>query len=201
MITLGLTGSIGMGKSTAAGMLRRMGVPVYCADEAVHRLLGPGGAAVADVAALYPAAIRHESGKAFIDRAALGHAAFADRGLMKRLEGILHPLARKAEQDFLKRARAQRRKLVVLDIPLLLETGGQSRVDAVLVVHAPSFVQRQRVMARPGMTQEKLRAVLARQMPAARKLRYADYIIPTGLGHAFTWKKLKKLVQGGQGIG
>jgi dephospho-CoA kinase len=191
MIILGLTGSVGMGKSTAAREFRRMGIPVHDADKAVHRLLGRGGKAVAAVAAAFPGV---EKGGA-IDRAALGGLVFSDPSALKRLEAILHPLVRQAERAFLARARRRRRKLVVLDIPLLFETGGEARCDKVLVVSAPRRVQLARVMARPGMTAERLAGVEARQMPDAEKRRRADIIIETGLDRHHRLAKLHRALR------
>lgn len=191
MIVLGLTGSVGMGKSTAARELRRMGVPVHDADKAVHHLLGRGGKAVAAVAAAFPGV---EKGGA-IDRAALGRRVFSDPAALKQLEAILHPRVRQAERAFLARARRQRRKLVVLDIPLLYETGGEKRCDKVLVVSAPRRIQLARVMARPGMTAERLAGVKARQMPDAEKRRRADIVIETGLDRRHSLAKLHRAVR------
>ena len=188
MIVLGLTGSIGMGKSTAARQLRRLGFPVHDADAVVHRLLARGGAAVTAIAAAFPGVVRDGA----VDRRALGGLVFGNPVLLKRLEAILHPLVRQAEHKFLARARRQRRRLVVLDIPLLFETGGQARCDAVAVVSAPPFVQARRVLARPGMTPERLEAIRRSQMADADKRRRADVIIPTGRGYR---PALRALVQ------
>ena len=191
MIILCLTGSVGMGKSTAAREFRRMRIPVYDADKAVHRLLGRGGKAVAAVAAAFPGV---EKGGA-IDRAALGRLVFSDPAALKRLEAILHPLVRQAERAFLARARRRRRKLVVLDIPLLFETGGEARCDKVVVVSAPRRVQLARVMARPGMTADRLAGVEARQMPDAEKRRRADIVIETGLDRRHSLAKLHRALR------
>ena len=177
MYLLGLTGSIAMGKSTAAETFRALGVPVFDADAAVHRLLAAGGGAVAEVGAAFPAC-RTDAG---IDRRALGRLAFADPAVLGRLEGILHPRVRALERRFLGRCAALRRPLVVLDIPLLFETAGERLVDGVAVVSAPGLVQAQRVLRRPGMTPERLAAIRARQLPDAEKRRRADFVIPTGL--------------------
>jgi dephospho-CoA kinase len=197
MIVLGLTGSIGMGKSTAAAMLRRLGVPLHDADAAVHRLLGPGGAAVARVAAAFPgaAAVDARSGKRRVDRGALGRLVFADPAALRRLEAILHPLVRADEQRFRRRMAGRHRPLIVLDIPLLFESGGDRRCDATLVVTAPPRVQRARVMARPGMTAERFAAILAKQMPDAAKRRRADFVVPTGLGRNATLRRLAGIVR------
>ena len=192
MIVLGLTGSVGMGKSTAAAMLRRLGVPVHDADATVHRLMAPGGAAVAAVAKAFPDTRRKDGG---IDRVALGRRVFADAKALQRLERTLHPLVRQSQQRFLDAARARREPLVVLDVPLLFETGGKARWDKVLVVSAPAAVQRARVMARPGMTEARFRAILAKQMPDAEKRRRADYVVPSGLGRALTYRRLKRILR------
>jgi dephospho-CoA kinase len=191
MKVLGLTGSLGMGKTTAARMLRDLGIPVHDADVEVHRLLGPGGAAVRAVEAAFPGVKRGKS----IDRAALGRLVFADPKALRRLEKILHPLVRKAERKFLAQARRERRPLVVLDIPLLFETRGERRCDGVLVVSAPRAIQLARVMARPGMTKARLAAVEARQMPDAQKRRRADFVIPTGLGRRHSLQALRRALE------
>ena len=192
MIVLGLTGSVGMGKSTAASMFRQLGVPVHDSDAAVHRLLAPGGAAVPAVAAAFPGVTDKQGG---IDRGTLGARVFGDGRALKRLERILHPLVRRSQARFLKQARARRVPLVVLDIPLLFETGGEKRCDAVVVVSAPPWVQRARVMARPNMTEGRFRAILAKQMPDREKRRRADYIVPSGVGRAVTYRRLMRLVR------
>jgi dephospho-CoA kinase len=192
MIVLGLTGSVGMGKSTAAAMFRRLGVPVHDSDAAVHRLLAPRGEAAAAVAAAFPEARAADGG---IDRAVLGRRVFADPPALRRLERILHPLVRRSQDRFLKRARARRERLVVLDIPLLFETGGSARCDLVMVVSAPASLQRARVMARPGMTAERFRAILAKQTPDAEKRRRADVVVPSGLGRALTFRRITALVR------
>jgi dephospho-CoA kinase len=191
MIVVGLTGSIGMGKSTAAALLRRLGVPVHDADAAVHRLLGRGGAAVKAVAAAFPGTAR----KAGIDRAALGRRVFGDAASLRRLEDILHPLVRADTDRFLRRMAARRVPLVVLDIPLLFESGGARRCDAVIVVSAPAFLQRARVLARPGMSAARLAAILAKQMPDGEKRRRADFVVPTGLGRRLTLRRLAEIVR------
>jgi dephospho-CoA kinase len=192
MIVLGLTGSVGMGKSTAAAMLRRLGVPVHDSDAVVHRLLAPGGAAVPAVAAAFPGVSDKAGG---IDRGTLGARVFGDGRALKRLERIVHPLVRQSQARFLKEARARRTPLVVLDIPLLFETGGEKRCDAVVVVSAPPWVQRARVMARPNMTEARFRAILEKQMPDHEKRRRADYVVMSGLGRAVTYRRLMRLVQ------
>jgi dephospho-CoA kinase len=174
---LGLTGSIGMGKSTAAAALRRMGVAVHDSDLEVHRLLARGGAGVAPVARVFPGVEREGA----IDRQALGARVFNDPLALKRLEGIVHPLVSRASRAFLAAASRRRARAVVLDVPLLFESGGETRCDAVIVVSAPSFLQRQRVLRRAGMNAAKFAGILARQMPDAAKRRRADFVVSTGL--------------------
>ncbi|PZV38618.1 dephospho-CoA kinase [Mesorhizobium kowhaii] len=176
MIVLGLTGSIGMGKSTTAKMFAEAGVPVHDSDEAVHRLYA--GKAAPLVEAAFPGT----TSAGVVDRAKLGERVLGDATALKRLEAIIHPLVRADADAFLARHRAAGAPLAVLDIPLLFETGGRNRVDKVVVVTAPAEVQRQRVLARPGMTEEKLASILAKQVPDAEKRRQADFIIDTGQG-------------------
>ena len=192
MIILGLTGSIGMGKSTAAGMLRRLGVPVHDADRTVHRLLGRGGAAVAAVERAFGPEVIAEGA---VDRPRLGARVFGDGVALKRLEAILHPQVRRAERRFLVQSATQRRPVVALDVPLLFETGGERRVDATVVVTAPAFLQRLRVLARPGMSADRLVAILARQTPDTEKRRRADFLVPTGLGKGPALRRLKRIVR------
>ena len=190
MFVLGLTGSIGMGKTTAANMLRRMGVPLHDADREVHRLLAKGGAAVAAVEAAFPGVVVDGA----VDRQRLGAQVFEDRAALKRLEGILHPAVRRATRTFLGRQARAGRSLVVLDIPLLFEAGGAALCDAVVVVTAPPFVQRTRVMGRRGMTAARFHAILAKQMPDREKRRRADFIVKTGLSKAATLRQLRAIV-------
>jgi dephospho-CoA kinase len=197
MKVLGLTGSIGMGKTTAALLLRRLGVPVHDADAAVHRLLGKGGAAVPAIAADFPGVVRDGA----VDRTALGARVFTDPGAMRRLERILHPLVRQDSARFLKRARRGAARVAVLDVPLLFEVGRDRDCDATLVVSAPPFVQRARVLARPGMTERRFGEVLARQMPDAQKRRRADYVVPTGLGRRLTLRRLRRVLKDLRGSG
>ncbi len=188
MIVLGLTGSIGMGKSTAAAMLRRLGLPVHDADRTVHALLARGGKAVPAIALQFPAAI--EDGA--VDRRRLGAAVFGDKPALARLEAILHPLVRAEEGKFLARQRRARRAMVVLDIPLLLESGAAHRVDRVIVVSCTAFLKERRVMARPGMTREKFADIKKSQMDDGRKRRLADLVVPTGAGRRFTFRRLRR---------
>ena len=190
MIVLGLTGSIAMGKSTAAAMFRRLGVPVYDADRAVHCLLSRGGAAVLPVAAAFPGVVVEGA----IDRRLLAARVFGDTGALRELEGILHPLVARERRRFLHAARRQGRRLVVLDIPLLFETGGERTCDAVAVVSAAASVQYARLLRRPGMSAERIATIMRRQMPDKEKRRRADFIIPTGLGKAMTYAAIRGIV-------
>jgi dephospho-CoA kinase len=191
MRVLGLTGSIAMGKSTAALLLRGLRIPVHDADAAIHRLLGPGGAGVEQVAAAFPGTKSSDA----IDRARLGAQVFADPAALRRLEAILHPLAAQSGRRFLARHARNRRPVVCLDVPLLLETSGARRCDFVVVVSASAMLQRQRALARPGMTTEKLAGILARQMPDAAKRRRADLVAISGLGRLATLRALKKALR------
>lgn len=188
MIIVGLTGSIGMGKSETAKMFRRLDIPVYDADAAVHALYAPGGAAVAPIAEAFPGVVTAGG----VDRQALGARVLNDRAALARLEAIVHPLVGQAQAAFLDQAQAEGRDIVVLDVPLLFETGGSARVDVTVVVSAPPEVQRDRVLARPGMTADKFEAILAKQVPDADKRARADFIIDTsrGLDPAFDQVKV-----------
>lgn len=186
MIVVGLTGSIGMGKTTAAAMFRCQRVPVFDSDAFVHRLYAPGGAGVAAIAAIAPACVQNGA----VDRNCLGAAVAQDPTIWSALEGLIHPLVVNGQRRFLRSASINRHRMAVLDIPLLFETGAQRRADAVIVVSAPGFVQRQRVLRRPGMTPERLRSILARQMPDLVKRRRADIVVPTGLGRGITFRAL-----------
>jgi dephospho-CoA kinase len=192
VIVLGLTGSIGMGKSTASKTLRRLGVPLFDADAVVHRLLAPGGEAVVAVAAGF-SGVRDDHGG--IDRQKLGRVVFGDQAALRRLEGILHPMVRRAERRFVARARARREKLVVLDIPLLFESGGVARCDYVLVMSAPLRLQRARVMRRPGMSESRFAEILRAQMPDREKRRRADFVVATALGRSVSFRRLKAIVR------
>jgi len=176
MIVLGLTGSIGMGKSTTAKMFAEAGVPVHDSDETVHRLYS--GEAAPLVEAAFPGATH----SGVVDRVRLAGKVLGDPAALKRLEAIVHPLVRADADAFLARSRAAGAPLAVLDIPLLFETGGRGRVDKVVVVTASPQVQRERVLARPGMSEEKFTAILAKQVPDAEKRRLADFVVDTGQG-------------------
>jgi dephospho-CoA kinase len=182
VIVLGLTGSIGMGKSTTAAMFADEGALVWDADAAVHDLYALGGSAVEAVEAAFPGV----SGPEGVDRAKLAAALRADPDGYARLEAIVHPLVREHRADLMAEARGAGARLLVLDIPLLMETGGDAEVDAVVVATAPAEVQRQRVLSRPGMTRERFEEILARQTPDVVKRAQADFVIEThkGLDHA-----------------
>lgn len=185
---IGLTGSIGMGKSTVAGMFRKLGVPVFDADAEVRRVQGPGGRALAAIEAAFPGAT-HQGG---LHRDKLGAAVFGNPQALRRLEQILHPLVAEAQSAFLGAHRLK--PAIVLDVPLLFEKGGWRNCDLTVVVSAPYRVQRARVLARPGMTREKFAAILKTQLPDRQKRRRADIVIETGRGRRLTWLAVRRLV-------
>ncbi|MBI1340607.1 dephospho-CoA kinase [bacterium] len=191
MIKLGLTGSIGMGKSTTAAMFAARGVPVYDADAAVHAAYAAGGEAVAPLEWAFGHVIAEHGG---VDRAALRERVVGDAEMMRKLESIIHPIVARAQRSFLETAEADGAELVLLDIPLLFETGGDRRVDAVVVVSAPPEVQRARVLSRPGMTESAFEAILAKQTPDAIKRRRADFVINTGYGRAYAEAQVDQLL-------
>ena len=188
---IGLTGSIGMGKSTAAAMLRAAGLPVFDADAEVHRMMAPGGAAVAPIEAAFPGTVCEGA----VNRRALGDLVFADTEALRRLERIVHPLVGRAERAFLRRAARERRQAVVRDVPLLFETGGEKRCDWTVVVSAPARIQAARVLARPGVTRELLDSVRAKQTPDAVKRKRADVVVPTGAGLRLTRDRLNAMLR------
>lgn len=188
MIVLGLTGSIGMGKSTTARMFRESGVPVHDSDETVHRLYA--GKAAPLIEERFPGVV-HDG---VVDREKLARAVLGQPEALKDLERIVHPLVRADADAFLERHRQAGARLVLLDIPLLFETGGEDRVDRIVVVTAPADVQRERVLARPGMTTEKFEAILARQVPDAEKRRRADFLIDTGQGMDAARRRVAEIV-------
>ncbi|GIM03360.1 hypothetical protein Vretimale_8114 [Volvox reticuliferus] len=194
-IVLGLTGSIGMGKSTVSDMFRDEGVPVWDADATVHALYGHGGAAVPLVAAAFQDVVIDGA----IDRAALSAKVVGNEAAMKQLEAIVHPLVAQSRREFLEQVQQQRQPLAVLDIPLLFETGGPGPrwhgTDVVAVVSAPVEVQRARVLSRPGMSKEKLEGILGRQIPDSDKRRLADYVIDTSTDLATTRARVSELVR------
>ena len=175
MMVVGLTGSIGMGKSTLLAMFADLGVPAWGADTAVHRLYAPGGAGVEPIRALAPQAVGPDG----VDRAELRTAILADPTLLKRIEAAIHPLVAIDRDAFLAEARASGSALAICDIPLLFETGADAWLDTVIVVSAPAGIQRDRVMERPGMTEATFKAILAKQMPDTEKRARADYIVDT----------------------
>jgi dephospho-CoA kinase len=179
-----------MGKSNAAAMLRRLGTPVFDADAEVHKMMQSGGEAVTAVGVAFPGVVKNGA----VDRAALGQRVFDDTPTLRRLEAIIHPRVRRAEQRFLVRAASRRVGLVVLDIPLLFEGSSARRCDATLVVTAPAAVQQARVLSRPGMTRERFLAIRARQMPEVEKCRRADFVVPTGVNKRCTLRRLTKIV-------
>jgi dephospho-CoA kinase len=179
MVVIGLTGSLGMGKTTTLRFFAEAGVPVYDADETVHRLYG--GEAAASIEAAFPGT----TGEQGVDRAKLAQAVLGDDTALARLEAIVHPLVRREELRFLEAARKAGAPVAVLDIPLLFETGGDRRVDAVVVVSAPAEMQRARAFERPGMTEEKFRALLAKQIPDQEKRRRADFVVDTSQGYDY----------------
>jgi len=189
-VIIGLTGSIGMGKSTVATMFRRLGVPVFDADAEVRRVQGPGGRALAAIEAAFPGTT-HAGG---LHRDKLGAAVFGDHSQLRRLEQILHPLVAEAQSDFIGAHRLK--PAIVLDVPLLFEKGGWRRCHLTVVVSAPHRVQRARVLARPGMTQAKFAGILKGQMPDREKRARADVVIETGRGRRHTWLAVKRLVDG-----
>ena len=178
MIIIGLTGSIGMGKSTTAAMFAAEGAPVYDADAEVHRLQGPGGAAVEAIAAAFPGSVKDGA----VDRQSLGAQVFGHPERLAQLNGIIYPLLAEGRAKFFADAEASGADIVVLDIPMLFETGGEARMDAVVVVTAPEHVQRERVLARPGYGAERLDAILARQMHDREKRARAHFVVDTGQG-------------------
>lgn len=186
-LLVGLTGSIGMGKTETARMFASLGIPVFDSDAAVHQLYASGGQAVAAVATVYPQCVR--AGQ--VDRACLSAIVRGDHAALARLEAIVHPLVAHAQQAFVTQAAADGAELVVLDIPLLFETGADARLDAVIVVTAPKEVQRGRVLARPGMSEELFEQMLARQTPDVDKRARAHFVVETdrGMDHAFTQVK------------
>lgn len=183
MLLIGLTGSIGMGKSETAKMFKRLGLPVYDADAAVHKLYAKGGAAVAPIEEAFPGVVKEGA----IDREELARRVLGKREELRRLEKIIHPLVGLSQLEFLVKAEEGGAKMVVLDIPLIFETGGEERVDVVVVVSAPAEMQRERVLARPGMSAEKFEAILAKQVPDSQKRERSDFIVDSskGLDHAF----------------
>lgn len=186
---IGLTGSIGMGKSKVASKFRWLGAPVFDADAAVRQVQGPGGVALAEIEAAFPGT----TGPLGVDRPKLGAAVFGKPEALKRLEKIVHPAVGRLQKRFLQKYRS--RRVVVVDVPLLLEGEGWKKVDMVMVVSAPYHVQRGRVLARPGMTPEKFAAVLKHQMPDAQKRALADVVVETGRGRLLTFRTVRSVLR------
>lgn len=186
LFVIGLTGGIGMGKSTAARILNNIGMPIYNADKVVHDLLGKRGGAARAVADLFPESVRR--GK--INRKILGSLVFGKADKLVQLEKILHPLVHRAERDFLAKARREKSRAGILEIPLMFETGADQRCDIVICVTAPRSVQEARVMRRKGMTREKYKAILRHQMSDRQKRKLADHVVHTGKGYADTKRQL-----------
>jgi len=190
MIILGLTGSIGMGKSATSNMFRSEGVPVYDSDAEVHKLQAPGGRALPAIEKAFPGVVVD----GVLDRPALGQRVFGKPEELRKLERIIHPMMGRIQRQFLQKACERREPVVVLDVPLLFESGGDNYVDAVVVVSAPARLQWQRVMARPDMTAEKLKGILAQQMPDAEKRKRAHFIVPSGLGMAVARQHVRAIL-------
>lgn len=191
MIVLGLTGSIGMGKSTTAKMFADAGVPVWDADSTVHRLYGPGEAGTAGFAAIAPDAIVDGA----VDRGKLREAILKDAALLRKIEVMIHPLVGQDRAEFLAQARAEGHPIAVVDIPLLFEGGGERHVDQVVVVTAPAEIQRARVLERPNMTAEAFEAILAKQIPDAVKREKADHLIDTSLGMDHAKQRVREIIE------
>lgn len=191
MITIGLTGSIAMGKSETARMFRQAGVPVFDADEVVHALYAKGGAGVAPVTAEFPAANVDDA----IDRSKLAQIVLKDRESLKKLESIVHPLVQREREKFLENATSENQPLIILDIPLLFETGAEDQVDKIVVVSAPADIQRARALARPGMTEEKFESILAKQLPDAQKRERADFIVDSSQGLDYARRQVEDIIE------
>src|SRR5215469_16215994 len=194
MIVLGLTGSIGMGKSTVGGFFAEAGVPVYDADAAVHRLYA--GAAAPAIEAAFPGTV--VDGR--VDRDRLANHVIGDPAALRRLEAIVHPLVRREEERFIAEAETAGAKVAVVDIPLLFETGGEARTDAVVVVSAPAEVQRARVLARPGVNAERLASLLAKQMPDAEKRARADFVVDTAQDFDSTRAQIRAILAAAESL-
>ncbi len=190
MITIGLTGSIGMGKSATAAMFAEEGVPVYDADAEVHKLQAKGGGAVRAIEAAFPGVVKDGA----VDRQTLGEQVFGDPEALNRLNGIIYPMLGSGRAAFFADAEARGCDMVVLDIPKLFETGGDARMDAVFVVSAPEAVQRERVLARPGYSETRLAGILANQMPDAEKRAGADFVIDTSQGFEHAREQVRRVI-------
>lgn len=191
MFVIGLTGSIGMGKSTTTAMFRKRGVPVQDADAIVHGLMARGGKAVSAIEAAFPG-VTHDGA---VDRPELGKRVFGDPVALKKLESILHPMVSAERTGFLRRAALRRKRMVLVDVPLLFETHGERKCDMTVLVTAPHFVQASRVLARPGVTRERLDAIRSKQMPDTAKRRLADVVVNTGLGKRPVRRAVAKILK------
>lgn len=191
MIVIGLTGGIGMGKSTLAAQFARLGAKICSADAIVHKLLSKDGAAVKSISKHFPGTVKNGA----VDRKTLGEIVFADKKKLKQLEDILHPLVVKEENAFIEKARRKGAKLVVLDIPLLFETKAEKRFHVTALASAPQFLQKQRVLKRPNMTPAKFDRIIASQMAERAKRRRADLVILTGLGKGYSFRKIAETVR------
>ena len=190
MLIVGLTGSIATGKSAAAAMLRRLNFQVYDSDKVAHRLMGPGGQAVDDIMSLFGSeVVNMVSG---VNRICLGNIVFADPAKRVLLEQILHPLIREQKQRFIQKNRLQRKKVVFLDVPLLFETGGDCDCDRVITLWCPAFLQSARALRRRGMTEKKLLSIVKAQWPQLKKCYLSDLVLPSSLGQAETFRRLKR---------
>ncbi len=191
MIVIGLTGSIGMGKTTTAQQFSRLGIPVLDSDLIVHLLMRHDKTAIGEIGKHFPAAIQNKA----VDRAILSREVFGKPEQLAILERILHPRVRAAQDQFIRQHTRRRTRAVILDIPLLFETKGERRCDLVVVASAPAFLQAQRVMKRDGMTTEKLTRILKRQMPDAEKRKHADHVVRTGLGKRESLKQVARIIR------
>lgn len=195
MIVIGITGSIGMGKTTVANMLRDMEIPVHDSDASVHMLLGPNGGGVAAVGKVFPEAVqKDEKGNTYIDRKILGKTVFANRKKKRALEDILHPMVRADSDKFKEEMRKRAHDIIALDIPLLFETDGAKRVDYTICVTASPETQKERVLARPGMTSEKFDRIVSGQLPDIEKRKKADFVLETDAGMDDTRRQLQKIL-------
>jgi dephospho-CoA kinase len=190
-IVIGLTGSIAMGKSTVAAQFRALGAKIVCADSIVHQLFASDAALCSEIQKYFPAAIKNKN----IDRAALGKIVFADEKKRKLLEALIHPRVIAAEEEFVARAASLGARVVVMDIPLLFETGGEARCDITVVASAPAFLQKQRALKRANMSEEKFRRILQSQMSDAEKKSRADFVVSTGLGKAYSFAQVKQIIK------
>ena len=190
MLIIGITGSIAMGKSTAASMLSKLNIPIHDADKTVHHLFLKSGGAYNSIAEVFPEAVDKNG----VDRMKLGREVFANPDRLALLESIVHPLVSSARNKFIQGHRRRKSKLVILDVPLLYETGGEKGCDKVMVVSAPVFLQKQRALSRPNMSLKKFSDILSHQIPNREKCKRADYVIPTGLGKAYTYSVLKRII-------